>query len=158
MSEKTKHIAVLGLLMALLIAATAVTKFAIPKPSIYFNLGEAVIYLVALLYGGKTGGILGGVGSALADLISGYPIWAPFTFVIKGLEGFIVGSVNRKKDAILAITLGAPVMLIGYSISAGLIYGIGAIPLEFAGDLIQVTLGAIIAVMVYKRLKNTVRR
>lgn len=144
--------------MAVLIVATAVTKFAIPKPSIYFNLGEAVIYLVALLYGGKTGGILGGVGSALADLLGGYPIWAPFTFVIKGLEGYIVGTVNNNKNALLAIISGAPVMLIGYAISAGLIYGIGAIPLEFAGDLIQVTLGAIIALTIYKRLKNTIRR
>ncbi|SHE69951.1 Uncharacterized membrane protein [Caldanaerobius fijiensis DSM 17918] len=158
MNKKTKHIAVLGLLMAVLIVATAVTKFAIPKPSIYFNLGEAVIYLVALLYGGKTGGILGGVGSALADLLGGYPIWAPFTFVIKGLEGYIVGTVNNNKNALLAIISGAPVMLIGYAISAGLIYGIGAIPLEFAGDLIQVTLGAIIALTIYKRLKNTIRR
>lgn len=144
--------------MALLIVATAVTKFAIPKPSIYFNLGEAVIYIVALLYGGKTGGILGGVGSALADLLGGYPIWAPFTFVIKGLEGYIVGTVNKNKNALLAIICGAPVMLIGYAISAGLIYGIGAIPLEFAGDLIQVTLGAIIALTIYRRLKNTIRR
>ena len=64
-------------------------------PSLYgVNLGEAYIYS-SLLFGGLPAAIIGGIGSALADIVGGYPAWAPITFFIKGLEGFIVGYVYQ---------------------------------------------------------------
>ena len=59
--------------LALFIAFTAVATYLhIPGPSSsYFNLGEVAIYTIALTFGPKAGGIAGGVGSALMDLILG---------------------------------------------------------------------------------------
>ena len=48
---------------------------------------------IALVFGWRIGGIAGGVGSALADALGGYFIWAPWTLIIKGIEGILVGTI-----------------------------------------------------------------
>jgi uncharacterized membrane protein len=153
MDERIKKLAFMGLFSALLVVSTVVLRFPVPTFNLYFNLGEAIIYLTALLYGGTTGALIGGVGSALADIIGGYPVWAPITFVIKGLEGYIVGSVARK-NRYLAVILGGITMMIGYALAAGILYGIGAVPVELAGDFVQVSAGAVISLFLHSRLKD----
>ena len=153
MDKGIKTLAFKGLFCALLVVATVIIRFPVPTFNLYFNLGEAVIYLTALLYGGTTGAFIGGVGSALADIIGGYPVWAPITFVIKGLEGFIVGTV-AKNNRYLGILLGAITMMTGYALAAGILYGVGAVPVELAGDFFQVSVGGAIALFLYDRLKN----
>jgi len=61
-------------------------------------LGETMVYTVALLFGPVVGALAGGVGSSLADLLLGYPIYAPGTLVIKGVEGFVVGYLAKKGE------------------------------------------------------------
>ena len=154
MKESIKRLALLGLFGALVIIATAVLRFPVPTFNLYFNLGEAVIYLTALLFGGPAGAIVGGVGSALADILGGYPVWAPITLVIKGLEGYAVGSLAKRSSPSLSIALGALIMLVGYASVAGMLYGIGAVPVELMGDFVQVFVGGVIAVFLYRRLKD----
>jgi uncharacterized membrane protein len=67
----------------------------IPQTKGFFNLGEAGIYAASLLFGPLVGALAGGVGSALADVSLGYAQYAPFTLVIKGLEGALVGAIAR---------------------------------------------------------------
>jgi uncharacterized membrane protein len=153
MDEEIKKLAFMGLFSALLVVATVVLRFPVPTFNLYFNLGEAIIYLTALLYGGVPGALIGGVGSALADIIGGYPVWAPITLVIKGLEGYIVGTVARE-NRYLAVTLGGITMMAGYALAAGILYGIGAVPVELAGDFVQVSAGAVISLFLYSRLKD----
>ena len=153
MDDKIKKLAFMGLFAALLVIATVILRFPVPTFNLYFNLGEAVIYLIALLYGGIPGAIIGGVGSALADIIGGYPVWAPITFIIKGLEGYIVG-ILASKNRYMAVAMGGIVMMIGYAIAAGVLYGIGAVPVELAGDFVQVSAGAVIALFLHSRLKD----
>ncbi len=62
-----------------------------PATEGYVNIGDAVIVAAALLFGPRVGGLAGGFGSALADLLGGYAHWAPFTLLIKGGEGILVG-------------------------------------------------------------------
>ena len=38
--------------------------------------------------------VAGGLGSALADLLTGYAHWAPWTLVIKGIEGWIAAAIG----------------------------------------------------------------
>ena len=65
----------------------------------YFNFGDVAVVFTALLLGSRSGFLAGGLGSAVADLISGYAMFAPVTFVAKGLEGFVVGIAKGKKRA-----------------------------------------------------------
>jgi len=91
----------LGALFAGLVAVATMIHVPMPGYRIYFNLGEGALYCIALLMGSKYGAICGGIGGALADIVLGYPLWAPFTFLIKGIEGFLVGKMrhNRKKGS-----------------------------------------------------------
>lgn len=47
------------------------------------NLGDTVVILGAWLLGPVYGAVAGGVGPALADLLSGYAVYVPGTLVIK---------------------------------------------------------------------------
>jgi len=103
-----REIAISGLLSALVAAVTLILRIHVPATSGYFNLGEAAIYTAALLFGPRIGGIAGGLGSALADIIGGYTVYAPATLLIKGAEGYLVGLLREKqafKPAVLASIL-----------------------------------------------------
>lgn len=152
--SKSKRIAAFSLYTALVCIATFI-HIPIPGYRIYFNLGEGAIYTIALLLGGTIGGISGGLGSALADLILGYPLWAPFTLIIKGVEGFVVGKIGRKNKP-LALGIGATIMITGYSSAAGLLYGMGAIPVEALTDIVQCSVGVLVALPLAKILQKSI--
>ncbi len=40
---------------------------------------------------------MGGLGSALADILLSYTHYAPITFIVKGIEGYIAGTLLEKK-------------------------------------------------------------
>lgn len=89
--ERTKQLAAAGIFTALVAVVTVLVQIPIPASGGYFNLGESVIYIAALLFGPLVGAFAGGVGSMLADVATGYIAYAPGTLVIKGIEGFLVG-------------------------------------------------------------------
>ena len=78
MSDKADELALMAILTSLVVAATALH---VPMPGfrVYFNLGEGIIYIIALAWGSRYGAMCGGLGASLADLLLGYPLWAPFT-------------------------------------------------------------------------------
>ena len=77
-----------ALLAALVCAATMVIT--IPSPlGGFLNLGDGFVLLSGWLLGPLYGFAAGGIGSALADLFLGYPVYIPGTFVIKGLSALL---------------------------------------------------------------------
>jgi uncharacterized membrane protein len=72
----------------------------VPATRGYFNIGEIAVYSTAILFGPVVGAFAGGVGSMLADLLLGYPVYAPATFVIKAVEGAIVGYLCSKTPSV----------------------------------------------------------
>ena len=108
---------------------------------------------------GKRGAfIVGGLGSALADLLLGYAHYAPITLVVKGLEGYIAGSLLGrdigKRRPIIATSVAGVFMAIGYFIPELFIYGKGAIA-SLPGNIMQGLLGAVTSVVLYTALKRT---
>ena len=89
---------------AVFTAFVAVTTMAftifIPATKGYFDFGEIMVYIVAMLMGPYVGAFAGGVGSAISDSILA-PQYAPGTLVIKGTEGFLVGYLTSKGAATL---------------------------------------------------------
>ncbi len=149
-----KNIALGALLSA---SVTVATMLSMPVPGfrLYFNLGEGIIYTIALTLGPGFGGICAGLGAGLGDIILGYPLWAPFTLIIKGFEGYIVGKLRGRghKKAIMA---GALVMMCGYSTMAGILYGWKAAPVELVTDLIQTGMGAALALVLVPVLRKRI--
>lgn len=115
---------------AFVAAVTMALAVYIPATKGYFDIGEVMVYIVAMLMGPYVGAFAGGVGSAISDTILA-PVYAPGTLVIKGLEGFIVGYLTTKNPSalsrrawrltgvILGGVLGSIVALIGVMFLSG---------------------------------------
>ncbi len=95
MGMRYSSIVKVAMYTALVFVATIILQIYIPATRGYFNLGEASIYVIALLLTPLSAGIAAGVGSALADVVTGYGIFAPGTLVIKFAEGFMVSYLAR---------------------------------------------------------------
>ena len=82
-----------GVLSAAIFLLTAFVR--IPIPAGYLNLGDAGVFLVAMLLPAGYAALCAGVGSMLADLI-GFPLYAPVTLVVKGLTALAFALMWRK--------------------------------------------------------------
>ncbi len=91
---KTLVISITALMAALIAVLTMLFQVAVPATQGYFNFGEVGVYITALVFGPIIGGVAGGAGSMIADLATGYALYAPGTLVIKGSEGFLVGYLS----------------------------------------------------------------
>ena len=77
-------------------ALTAAATIAIPVPlpgGGYANAGDVLVLLSAFVLGPGLGAAAAGVGSALADLILGYTIYAPGTLIIKAADAAAAGAL-----------------------------------------------------------------
>jgi len=101
--------------------ATVILKMDIPATHGFFNVGDSMVYVTALLFGSAIGGIAGGLGSSLADILLGFPLYAPATLVIKGVEGLIVGYLGHKVRPKLETSVRWEVLGIFLGISLGAI-------------------------------------
>jgi uncharacterized membrane protein len=112
----------------------------------YFNFGDVVVMFVGMYAGSKMGAIAGGVGSALADLI-GFPIFAPITLVVKGVEGFVCGLAHGRKGflTLLFPILAGLVLITGYFLGTLLIPQLGkaAAISDLPGNVLQAVFGII---------------
>ena len=140
----------------------------IPAPTTagYINIGELGVMLAGLIFGPIIGFISGGVGSALADIFLGYPGWAIWTFLVKGLEGFIVGLIanprifhgKRTYKDILAVIAGGSLMVLGYFIVELLVFnfGVAGSLTEVPGNLFQFIFGAIGSIFLIVILRSSI--
>ena len=125
----------------------------------YYNLGEAFIFMIAIVFGPKAGLIAGALGSSLVDLVLA-PIWVPFTFVIKGVEGWVVGKLAEGKELsgrIIAVIIGGHIMILGYAIAVWILYGWPAVLPEILGNYGQAAVGAIIALPLARTIEKIIK-
>lgn len=82
--EQIIKLCVTGMFTALICVATMIIQ--IPAPLVgVLNLGDCFILIAAWILGPWYGFAAGGIGSALADLLTGYAQYIPATLIIKGL-------------------------------------------------------------------------
>jgi uncharacterized membrane protein len=111
------RISLLALFCALVVIATIVIRLPIPATGGYFNLGDTIIFIASVLIGPVFGMIAGGVGSALADVIGGFFQFAPWTFVIKGIEGLIAGLLVKAIGSDLKTGKGTALCFVSFVIA-----------------------------------------
>ena len=154
-----RELALSAVFAAAVCVATMVISIPVPATSGFFNVGDSMVFISALLYGAKIGGLAGGVGSAAADILLGYGNYAPFTLIIKGLEGFVVGHISEKNSivrSVCAVAAGAAVMVTGYFIVQSFMFGIPNALVELPVNLFQVGSGFLIAVPVATAVRKAV--
>jgi len=149
-------IAAAAIFAALVFVATYVFPIAIPGAG-YFNFGEAIIYVAALLFGPIVGAFSGGIGAMISDILLGYTQFAPGTLTIKLIEGAIVGILyrklqkyfsNRSISATIAIVIGGLEMVAGYFIYEQIVLGypLAVALAEVPFNLVQMGVGLVIAI------------
>lgn len=119
-----------ALSIALVCVGTMVIQ--IPIPLGYMHFGNICILLVASLFSPSTALLAGGVGSALADLLTGYPQWIISTLIIKGFMGYAACKVMHKEAedspmfsvrTIAGSVTAIVIMVVGYFIAGSILYG-----------------------------------
>ena len=150
-SPRPREVALTAVMTAATAAVTMVLSIPFPPTRGYFNLGDAMVMLAGLLFGARLGGIAGGVGSAISDILLGYAYFSPLTLFIKGTEGFLTGLIGNNRRfpfKVAGVAAGAVAMLVGYFSVETPLYGIGAAFAELATiNSIQVLSGAVVSLL-----------
>jgi len=124
---------------ALVCISTIVFSIYVPATQGFFNIGESMVFLSAILFGPFVGAFAGGVGSMLADLILGFPHYAPATLIIKACEGAVVGVLKRKNPK-----FGSRYYWRFFTLALGVVIGflLGWIGTTYYSGEVELTLGS----------------
>lgn len=151
------RIALIAVLTAVVVVFTILVKIPTPTKG-YLNLADLAICFIAFTFSPVTAFIAGGLGTCLADILSGYPQWAPISFVVHGLEGLLVAMiVKRTSDQIsegvkvsnlkvlLAMIICIIVVAGGYFILGATVMSVGwaAAAAGVPGNIAQAGIGVI---------------
>lgn len=154
MANKTKKLVFAALFAALACVATMVIK--IPSPlSGYINLGDSVVLLCGWLLGPAYGFFAAAIGSALADMFYGYMVYVPATFIIKGAVAAVACGLSKKTNLLFSALVAELVMVAGYYIFEGFLYGFSASLVNIPPNLIQGAAGIIVGLLLVKVFKKS---
>jgi len=169
MNEKkilsTKELVFTALMIALVYLAGSIIK--VPTVGGFVHIGDCMVFLSVVVLGKKKGAVASAFGMLLVDVLGGYYMWAPFTFLIKGIMAYIAGVIiekiggktafeSFKKEYIIGFIAGGIFMVIGYFIAGtilaglltdkiGLVQGLAVAAKDIIGNIIQVVTGIVIA-------------
>lgn len=151
-----------ALFIALIFIFTYVIK--VPSPGMgYVHPGDGFILLAAIFLGPAMSALAAGVGSALADLIGGYFIFAPATLIIKAAEALvfyllfklILRFLDRWEPRVQLIALipasvpATALMVLGYYAYEALVFGPGIALASVLSNIGQAATSIIIAFVLY---------
>lgn len=153
MENKTKKLVLAAMLAALTCVATMIIRIPSPLKG-YMNLGDSVVLLSGWLLSPAYGFLAAAIGSALADVFAGYVLYAPATFLIKGLMAlaayFLYKGLSKGKSSFGARLVSALVaeliMAGGYYIFEGFMYGFGASLVNIPANIVQGVAGIIVGI------------
>lgn len=159
-SSRVKSLAITAICLVLVYVFTAVVNIRLPfaPNGGLVHLGNVPLFVAAILFGKRTGMIAGGIGMGLFDLLSGWTLWAPFTLVIVGCMGFVVGAITEKRKSmgfiVLALIAACAIKIVGYYFAEVVIYGNWVVPFtSIPGNLIQIGVAAVITLIIIKPLQ-----
>ena len=153
----TQRIVMAALLAALTCVATMIIK--VPSPlKRYLNLGDCVVLVAGWMLSPTYGFLAAGIGSALADIFSGYVTYAAATFVIKGLMALIAfygfkllhNKLGNLSSRIISGIVAEAVMVGGYFIFEGFLYGFVPSLVNIPANAVQGVAGLIIGTILVK--------
>lgn len=161
MKKNTKRLTTSAIFAAIICVVT--TFVAVPAPAIgNINLGDIFILCAAWILG-PLGAAASGIGACLADLFSGFAIYAPATLAIKALMalacfytflGFEKTIRNQTVSRLLSAIIAEGIMVLGYFAYESIIYGVTAAVASIPFNLIQgsvcLTIGTACAVLLFK--------
>ena len=165
--SKIRKLVLAALMAALCTIMTMVIQVPSPMQG-YVNLGDCAVLMSAWVLGPLYGGAAAGIGSALADLLSGSALYVPGTFAIKLVmavaAALIFRAATKKGLSASSVLLGQIVggvvaeviMVLGYFAYASLWLGKGlAAAASIPGNIVQGVFGLVAATVVYTVLSRS---
>ena len=163
--QKVYQLVLASLFAALTYVMTMVVQVPSPMQG-YVNLGDCAVLLSAWLLGPLYGGAAAGIGSMLADLLSGYAHYAPGTFAIKLAMAVAAALIFRALQSRASHNLllsqavsgvvAETIMVVGYFGYASLWLGKGlAAAASIPGNIVQGVFGLVAAIAVYAVLHKS---
>ncbi len=154
--KKFKNYVFAAMFAALVLMATMFIQ--VPTINGYVHIGDTLVYLAATFLPFPFSVLAAGVGAGLADLLSGYTIYLPFTFVIKGLMALCFSAKGEKiltKRNVFAIVLAGIINVFGYFLTEMILYRQGSLIATIVtsartipGNLVQSVVASVIFVVV----------
>ena len=165
-NSKTYGLVICSLLTALVFIATKFINLRLPVSvnGGLIHMGNTMLFMSAIVFGKNKGAIAGAFGMSLFDILSGWVIWAPFTFIIRGVMGYIVGYTAYLNDKngnsvifnFMGILAASIFMIAGYYVTEVILYGNLTAPItSIPGNVIQLVVGAAVAIPLSAALKRT---
>ena len=157
MKNTTQKIVMSALLAALVCVATMIVKIPSPLKG-YINLGDCIVLLTGWLLSPVYGFLAAGIGSALADLFSGYVVYSPATFLIKGIMAIVAyygfKLLNKKcrdiPSRIISGVFAEVLMIGGYFLFEGLLYGFAPSAVNIPANAVQGVAGLILGALLIR--------
>lgn len=159
----TKQLVINALFAALTCAATMVIRIPTPGTGGYIHPGDGIVILCGIFMGPAQAFLAAGIGSAMADLLGGYFIYVPITFVIKGLSASLGSRLfhraagrgrNPHKAAAGCGILNMALVAGGYWLCECLLYGPAAALPGLLPNLIQGAGGLVAACALYPLVRR----
>ena len=162
MNSKTKKVVMAALIAALACVATMIVKIPSPLKG-YLNLGDCVVLAAGWMLSPTYGFLAAGLGSALADILSGYVIYGPATFLIKGMMALVAfhgfkllhNKCNKLFSRIISGIAAEIVMIVGYFVFAGLLYGFGPAAVNISANAVQGIAGILIGIILVQIIEKS---
>ncbi len=158
--NKTRKIVRASMFAAVIFVVTALIKIPVPKG--YINLGDAVILISAWSLPPLYSFLAAAVGSFLSDMVLGYALYAPVTFLIKGLMAlifyFLYKRLSLKFKNIFPFFLGGIIaeifMICGYLLFESFLYGFIPSLINTPVNLIQGSVSLVVGIILYNIAKK----
>lgn len=151
------EVAVVAVLSAIYAVLIIIVK--IPSPTGgYTHIGDIAVFVAALLFGYKVGGLVGVIGSVAADLFTGYPRWF-ISILAHGLGGIIPGLAKGKPFIIQALSciIGGFLMATTYFFINIFIKGYPLALISYARDLfVQSGVSIVVGLIIVNIIKRTI--
>jgi uncharacterized membrane protein len=159
-NEKLRKMTRAAMLAALVCLVTTLIRIPAFTGEGYINLGDCLVIISGWILGPLYGFAAAGIGSALADLFAGYGVYAPATFVIKGLMAVVSAAllrgVKNKAGLPLSALCAEAVMALGYLVYETFLYGFGTAFAGMAGNFLQMAANLAAALILYAVLPEAI--
>lgn len=161
--NKTGKVVMAAMFAALVCITTMIIKIPSPLKG-YVNLGDCMVLAVGWTLSPTYAFLAAGLGSALADLFSGYLIYVPATFVIKGgmalLACYGASMLQRKTGdrtaRVVSGLLAEMWMVVAYFVFEGMLYGFVPSLANIPANAFQGAVGLVLGVSLVRILKTIV--
>lgn len=151
-SSSPRAVALTAIMTAIVLVLTYLIRVPTPAKG-YAHLGDTGVFFSAFALGPWMGAAAGGLGTALADIVGGYPQWAVFSLLIHGFQGWAAGWLVRRvaglAGLILAAVVGGVIVVAGYFLAGIILSGTGAAVGEIVPNILQVSIGAVLAIPLF---------